>query len=1513
MKNIIAILLLSALPVFGQVSINGSATLSGSIVVNSSTPSGGGGGTVQTNIAVVGVTNAGTIAYSNANAYVTSPTNSGTDGQFVSLTGNKTKWISVSGGGDALTGNPLSQFAATTSLQFAGVISDETGTGKVVLNTNASLATPTLIDATATSITNSALTASRIVMSDANKKEISATASGAVPIDADGTATTIAQLNALTGSWIFTNNTTANATFLATVTATNVTATVSVNTPIVTTAGNDLDLYPKSGGTAKINIHFPSKIITTGVIYGDGLGLSNVIADSYPAGLTNHQTTAVSFDSTVTATNAQLYTPALRDSQGNTVWNADNNGSSGFIQLKMNAINIFEANVSDPSYGNSIRFADSADGLNAGIISNKVYISKGGFVGNGYGITNIPGAAITNLGTIAYSNANAYTTFPTNTGTDGQFVSLTGNKTKWISVAGGGDALTGNPLSQFAFTTSLQFAGVISDETGTGLVVLNTNAQLFTPNIGNATATSVTNSALTANRMVFSDANKKEISAAASGAVPLNADGSATTFAQVNALAPSISGIFITNNGNGYTNAGNIQASSFNGNGAGITNIAATSLPPTVTTNNGTLASAVPLAGDGGRGVTAATSAGVQALFPAVIHTNGMSVGAQFSNNVALSALAFLSVSNATASRVAMLDAGTRLTNATASGAVSINADGTATTFAQINALGPNAAGIFITNNSAGFTNSGNIQASSFNGNGAALTNHPITAINGGGGANTAATNGVNGQVMISAGNGGVYWSNFVAGGSSSLAISNGLLINPTARTNLIIGVLQGATGAASTATNGTAGQVLSSSADGGVYWASPGGGSQTPWVGDINGAGFNLAAVNNLSATNQYFMKTNGFAFFNSSGALIKTNGVINTINALDYGLSASGDQTANIQSAINAAVAVTGRLFIPAGNWTVNGQLTIGGKMMLEGESGPGQNFAGTTLYAGGTASNTAIVLNSQQCAIRNISIVGDGRAYGRTGISTRGDGTSTPYQIMENVTVTDMMVGISLTNTWNVDVIYPNLYRCSNGIAMLGNANAIHIIGGEINDMTNGIYAVSRDFGLNMVSISTTIEQCARAIYMTNATGNFNIRNINIKDCYFENDPAVIYMEGNGRSIEGVSIEGCMFGFNNLTNIYLNTVTYPRIVGNDFTYPGINIIADGSSTQLYEQGNAYQANQSNQLASVVSSLMIGTNIDLKGGNLSVWNSNQVSRLIIGTNSAGFSNSRDMLEIWSPGNVELLDFDTNGWLEVTGTFSVTGGITNTAGTASRLVFTDANKKLISATASGAVPVDADGSATTIAQVNALTGSFILTNNNATATVISNTMSFSALSFVSISNATASRVAMFDTQKRMTNAGAASAASPLNSDGSATTFAQINALGPSISGIFITNNGSGYTNSGNIQAATFNGAMTITSESYPTNSGAAVAPDFTKRYQSFQTNASFVFLAPIGVQVAGTAAQPNTFYVTNSAASPIVVSPPANVRTNGGTWTVPAGGLTKFLWEVYGRMTTNCTSVPIF
>jgi low affinity Fe/Cu permease len=59
-------------------------------------------------------------------------------------------------------------------------------------------------------------------------------------------------------------------------------------------------------------------------------------------------------------------------------------------------------------------------------------------------------------------------------GTTGQALIVNGSGLpSWTTLAGGGNALTTNPLSQFSSTTSAQLAGVLSDETGTGLAVFN--------------------------------------------------------------------------------------------------------------------------------------------------------------------------------------------------------------------------------------------------------------------------------------------------------------------------------------------------------------------------------------------------------------------------------------------------------------------------------------------------------------------------------------------------------------------------------------------------------------------------------------------------------------------------------------------------------------------------------------------------------------------------------------------------------------------------------------------------------------------------------------------------------------------------------------------------------------------------------------------------------------------------------------------------------------------------------
>ena len=126
---------------------------------------GGGGGTDAT------------ITFSD----ITTNNSSSTKHGFLpKLAGTSTKflrddgsWQTISGGGDALVANPLSQFAATTSAQLRGVISDETGTGVAVFATSPTIATATLTSPTLTTPDIGVATATTV-----NKVTITAPATG---------------------------------------------------------------------------------------------------------------------------------------------------------------------------------------------------------------------------------------------------------------------------------------------------------------------------------------------------------------------------------------------------------------------------------------------------------------------------------------------------------------------------------------------------------------------------------------------------------------------------------------------------------------------------------------------------------------------------------------------------------------------------------------------------------------------------------------------------------------------------------------------------------------------------------------------------------------------------------------------------------------------------------------------------------------------------------------------------------------------------------------------------------------------------------------------------------------------------------------------------------------------------------------------------------------------------------------------------------------------------------------
>jgi hypothetical protein len=108
--------------------------------------------------------------------------------------------------------------------------------------------------------------------------------------------------------------------------------------------------------------------------------------------------------------------------------------------------------------------------------------------------SKLVGTDIATVGTITSGTWQGSVIAPAYLGTGSSISTkyLRGDGT-WQTIAGGGDALTTNPLSQFAATTSSQFAGVISDETGTGAVVLASSPALTTPSLGTPSSVTLTN------------------------------------------------------------------------------------------------------------------------------------------------------------------------------------------------------------------------------------------------------------------------------------------------------------------------------------------------------------------------------------------------------------------------------------------------------------------------------------------------------------------------------------------------------------------------------------------------------------------------------------------------------------------------------------------------------------------------------------------------------------------------------------------------------------------------------------------------------------------------------------------------------------------------------------------------------------------------------------------------------------------------------------------------------------
>lgn len=366
-----------------------------------------------------------------------------------------------------------------------------------------------------------------------------------------------------------------------------------------------------------------------------------------------------------------------------------------------------------------------------------------------------------------------------------------------------------------------------------------------------------------------------------------------------------------------------------------------------------------------------------------------------------------------------------------------------------------------------------------------------------------------------------------------------------------------------------------------------------TKWAAAAGGSGTGIQ-TNGGTGTNNIFsgpIVANG-VFTNKAQRLFNstTNGFMPAINAMDYGLATGSDMTAVLQAAINDA-SEGQRVFIPAGDWTVNGTLIISNRpIILEGEAEVGSSgiHQGTMLDIAAGANNALVIYPA--CAgtiVRNIQFYANAPSQNCYAIGITNESTFLSSFTFQGLTIHGFGTGIKLLNCGLgvIDNCYFN--NVGTGIWASNAVNAIKVTQSHF-QCTNGIAIYGTSTACINWDISSWFEVCVTSILL-----NGTVQKVNVHDGYFEGNTNNVVATG----VKSLTVrDNYIQGLNN-TNLVFVGVTNSIVEGNLFANATPMWHVDSTSTVFHQRNNLY--NGGTYVQSPSTSVTVNTNITVVGGS--------------------------------------------------------------------------------------------------------------------------------------------------------------------------------------------------------------------------------------------------------------------------------------------------------------------------